>query len=108
MKVIIVGGGIAGLTLASALEKAGIDFILLESRALFDPQVGASIGIHPSGLRIFDQLGAAQELIDQSVPFNYSHQRRNDGSLIAAPSSAFQLIEKRYVEDDSMVILGEY
>jgi 2-polyprenyl-6-methoxyphenol hydroxylase-like FAD-dependent oxidoreductase len=44
-RVIIAGGGIAGLTLANALERAGIDFILLEGRNEIAPQVGASIGM---------------------------------------------------------------
>jgi 2-polyprenyl-6-methoxyphenol hydroxylase-like FAD-dependent oxidoreductase len=55
-RVIIGGGGIAGLTLANALEKANIDYILLEGRDTVAPQVGASIGIHPNGTRILDQL----------------------------------------------------
>lgn len=95
MKVIIVGGGIAGLTFASALERAGIDFVLLEARSLFDPQVGASIGMQASAMRIFDQLGAAQEVIDQTVPFSRNGQRRSDGSPIAEPLLSFQLLERR-------------
>lgn len=55
-RVIIGGGGIAGLTLANALEKAKVDYLLLEGRDTISPQVGASIGIHPNGSRIFDQL----------------------------------------------------
>lgn len=90
-----MGGGIAGLTFASALEKAGIDFVLLESRSLFDPQVGASIAIHAGAMRIFDQLGAAQEIIDQTVPIQKTRQLRSDGTLIAKPSISFQLAEKR-------------
>lgn len=30
-KVVIVGGGLSGLTLAHALEQANVDFVLLES-----------------------------------------------------------------------------
>lgn len=96
MRVVIVGGGISGLTLASALEKADIDFVLLESRSLFDPQVGASIAIQASGMRILDQLGAADEIIGQTVPIHHTRQRRSDGSLIAKPSASFSLTEKRY------------
>ena len=32
-RIIIVGGGITGLTLANALQNAGADFLLLESRS---------------------------------------------------------------------------
>ena len=68
-KVIIAGGGIAGLTLANALEvcashdtmnlgaddahqKGNIDYVLLERRKHIAPQVGASIGILPNGCRV--------------------------------------------------------
>ncbi|CAK3773367.1 FAD binding domain [Lecanosticta acicola] len=96
MKVIIVGGGVAGLTLANALEKADIDFVLLESRALLDPQVGASIGIAPSSMRIFDQLGAAQEIMDQTTPIQWTHQFRPDGSLVMPSSPSVQILQARF------------
>ncbi|KAG9665381.1 FAD/NAD(P)-binding domain-containing protein, partial [Aureobasidium melanogenum] len=49
LKVIIAGGGIAGLTLANALEQANVDYVLLERRNEIAPQVGASIGILANG-----------------------------------------------------------
>ncbi|THY17077.1 hypothetical protein D6D00_08628 [Aureobasidium pullulans] len=52
LKVIIAGGGIAGLTLANALEQASIDYALLERRQEIAPQVGASIGIMSNGCRV--------------------------------------------------------
>ncbi|KAK3987578.1 hypothetical protein QBC44DRAFT_399988 [Cladorrhinum sp. PSN332] len=56
-KVIIVGGGIAGLTLAKSLELLDIDYVLLESHRDIAPAVGASIGLQANGLRILDQIG---------------------------------------------------
>lgn len=56
-KVVIVGGSVAGLTLAIVLERYGIDFVLLEKYSNIAPQLGASIGILPHGARILDQLG---------------------------------------------------
>ncbi|KAI5194521.1 FAD/NAD(P)-binding domain-containing protein [Aureobasidium subglaciale] len=56
MKIIIAGGGIAGLTLANALEQANIDYILLERRRELAPQVGASIGIMSNGARVGTSL----------------------------------------------------
>lgn len=64
-RVLIVGGGIAGLGLANMLQKHGIDFLLLEAYPEIAPQVGASIGFQPHGLRILDQLGVYQELRKQ-------------------------------------------
>lgn len=66
-KVLIAGGSIAGLTLANVLERLGVDYLLLESHGDIAPQVGASIGMLPNGLRVLDQLGmyeAVQALLD--------------------------------------------
>lgn len=56
-KVIIVGGSVAGLTLAHCLEKLDISFQVLERNDDISPELGASIGILPNGARILDQLG---------------------------------------------------
>lgn len=56
-KVLIAGGGIAGLVLANILEQLGIDFLVLEAYPEISPQVGASIGLFPNGCRILDQIG---------------------------------------------------
>ncbi|CAH0055849.1 unnamed protein product, partial [Clonostachys solani] len=39
LKVIVVGGGIAGLSLANMLEKANINYILLEAHTDLTPQI---------------------------------------------------------------------
>lgn len=56
-KVVIVGGSVAGLALANMLERAGIDFVILEAGREIAPQVGASISIQPQMARILDQIG---------------------------------------------------
>ncbi|KAB8223455.1 hypothetical protein BDV33DRAFT_188834 [Aspergillus novoparasiticus] len=56
-RVIIVGGSIAGLTLAHSLQQSGIDFVVLEANTNIAPQAGASTGILTNGARILDQLG---------------------------------------------------
>jgi 2-polyprenyl-6-methoxyphenol hydroxylase-like FAD-dependent oxidoreductase len=56
-KVIIVGGSIAGLSLANMLEQFGIEFVVLEAYKEIAPQVGASIAIYPHFARILDQIG---------------------------------------------------
>jgi len=55
LKVIIVGGSVAGLTLAHCLHHSNIDFVLLEARKEIAPQVGASIVVLPNGARVLDQ-----------------------------------------------------
>ena len=56
-RVIIVGGGVAGLTLAAMLEKFELDYLLLEAHDDIAPAVGAAIGLMPNGSYILDQLG---------------------------------------------------
>lgn len=56
-KVIVVGGGPAGLAAAHALSQANIDYIVLEHRSSVKVDVGASLVLWPQGLRILAQLG---------------------------------------------------
>ena len=65
LKVVIVGGSIAGLTLAHSLLRAHIDFVLLGSNADIAPQVGASIVILPNGARILDRLGVWNDVHEE-------------------------------------------
>ncbi len=67
-RVIIVGGGISGLTLAASLERAHIKYVLLEARDDIAPQVGASIAIFPHGARILDQLGVYEKVRKLALP----------------------------------------
>jgi len=51
-RAIIAGGGVAGLLLANALERGGIDYVLLERRNELAANVGASIAMIPMGCRV--------------------------------------------------------
>ncbi|KEY73467.1 hypothetical protein S7711_07493 [Stachybotrys chartarum IBT 7711] len=62
LKVIIAGGGVAGLTLANMLEQFGVDYLVLEAHSHIAPPVGASIGLFPNGLRILDEMGCYDEI----------------------------------------------
>ncbi len=64
LRVIVVGGSIAGLTLAHCLHHSNIDFVVLEAGKEIAPQVGASIAVFPNGLRILDQLGMFEDIFD--------------------------------------------
>jgi choline dehydrogenase-like flavoprotein len=79
IRVIIVGGSVAGLTLAHCLEKANINHVVLEKRAEISPQEGAFLGIWPNGGRIFDQLGVYADLEKCTVPIHKMRVRFPDG-----------------------------
>ncbi|KAK2039900.1 FAD/NAD(P)-binding domain-containing protein [Colletotrichum somersetense] len=68
-KVVVVGGGVAGLTLANMLQKFDIDFVVLEAHGEIAPPIGASIGLFPNGLRILDQIANMCPQARVSIPF---------------------------------------
>lgn len=65
-KVLIAGGSVTGLTLANALEKAGIDYLVLEKRQIA-PDVGASISVLCHTARVFEQLGIWGRMRDATI-----------------------------------------
>ncbi|VUC31552.1 unnamed protein product [Clonostachys rosea] len=96
-KVLIVGGSVTGLTLANMLERAGIDYLVLEGYKEIAPQVGASIGLVANGLRILDQLGCSQDLIDLvDMPLDNMFMRNADGSVIIHQQNSVELFEERH------------
>lgn len=57
----IIGGGIAGLTLALAFEKKGIDYHLYEKAEALAP-VGAGIWLAPNALQVLEWLGILKHI----------------------------------------------
>lgn len=77
-KVIVVGGGPVGLTAAHALERAGIDFLLLEARPDATMNTGSNLVLKPNGLQALAELGLHAEIDAVSTPL--SHVDRLDHS----------------------------
>ncbi|KAF9308088.1 hypothetical protein BG003_011645 [Podila horticola] len=61
LRVIIAGGGIGGLMLALMLERANIDYIVLERSAEHRP-LGSAIALNGTVLRVFEQLGLLEDI----------------------------------------------
>ncbi|KAL3478169.1 hypothetical protein BJX99DRAFT_245688 [Aspergillus californicus] len=91
-KVLIAGGSLVGLGLALALEHAGIDFELFE-KGEFAPQLGASIGYHPPGLRILDQLGVWEDMEKAVIPLTDRNYYDSTGRCFDS-GSAVPIIQK--------------
>ncbi|KAL7917937.1 hypothetical protein ACQKWADRAFT_305527 [Trichoderma austrokoningii] len=91
--VIIVGGSLVGLTTALALEKAGIDYVLLEKGEIA-PHLGASISIHPHTQRVMEQLGVWPEIAAVVVPLGMRKHYDRRGKLFE-DSAIFQEVSNR-------------
>ncbi|KAH6638911.1 hypothetical protein C7974DRAFT_123267 [Boeremia exigua] len=90
-QVLIAGGSVAGLTLANTLEQLGIDFLVLEKYEKVAPDLGASIGIFPNGLRILDQIGcydAIKAVSADADPFRELSMMNDSGHIILKAKDA--------------------
>ncbi|GAP82705.2 putative FAD binding domain-containing protein [Rosellinia necatrix] len=70
-RIIVVGGGLLGLTAAHMLAKAGLDFVVLEQHADLLPEIGSLLSLLPPTFRVLDQLG----LLDAVGPVLGRHDR---------------------------------
>ncbi|KAI1764006.1 FAD/NAD(P)-binding domain-containing protein [Hypoxylon sp. FL1150] len=84
-RVIIVGGGPVGLTMAHTLSKAGIDFVVLERRPTIGEDSGASIIVFPHGLRVLSQVGLLDSLRTIGEPARENRRHSPDGSYYRKP-----------------------
>jgi 2-polyprenyl-6-methoxyphenol hydroxylase-like FAD-dependent oxidoreductase len=82
LRVIIVGGSVAGLTLAHGLHHSDIDYVVLEAGKEVAPQVGASIVVLPNGARILDQLGMFDTILSMVDPLQKGLTWTGDGKLV--------------------------
>jgi len=64
--VLIIGAGPTGLSLACQLERYGVDFIIAEKKEGVTPYSKA-IGVQARTLEIYEQIGLAQEAIEQGT-----------------------------------------
>ena len=101
-KVIVVGGGPVGLTAAIALEKAGIDFILLERRTDVVLDAGSNLVLTPEGIRSLTQLGLIDAINAISSPLGKINRVDHDGHNMG-DMHWFVLMKERY-ESSSTII----
>ncbi len=95
LRIIIVGGSIAGLTLANALDRAGIDFVVLEKRDDISVQTGASLVVFPNGHIILEQLGLYEDLAKATLPLTTNNARTGPKARLIRTGDDFSLTWKR-------------
>ncbi|KID61520.1 FAD-dependent monooxygenase aurC [Metarhizium brunneum] len=78
-KVIIVGCSITGMTLGHCLDRAGIDYVILEKHENIFAEPGVSLGLMPNGSRILEQLGIYSGVDEIYEPIHKIYQFLPDG-----------------------------
>ena len=81
MKILIIGGGVAGLTLAGLLQRRGFAPRLVEKAPAFG-KVGYVIVIWPSGSRVLKGLGAYEKLLEEGCQFTNYYISNYKGKVI--------------------------
>jgi 2-polyprenyl-6-methoxyphenol hydroxylase-like FAD-dependent oxidoreductase len=93
LRVLIVGGGVAGLTLAALLEQRGFTPVLVEKvRAYAD--AGFVIGLWPAGSRILKGLGLFSKFCDAGVECSRYIVSNEQGDTLH--SFSFETLTRRY------------
>lgn len=94
-KIVIVGGGPVGMTVAHALTKAGIDFVLLESRPSIVMAAGASLVMSQIGLRALSQFGVLPAIEKASTPLSICKRFDHLGRTIG-DTKLFSYLHEKY------------
>ena len=82
MKVVIIGGGIGGLTAGIALRRRGIEAEVYERNPAL-MEVGAGISLWPNAVKALRALGLSEALASICPPAADFTLRRSNGSLLS-------------------------
>jgi 2-polyprenyl-6-methoxyphenol hydroxylase-like FAD-dependent oxidoreductase len=82
ISIVIVGGGIGGLSLARELVLRGFKTTVLEKAERLNP-VGAGIIMNPNAMRVLERNGLADEVRRDSWPYLMRETRDREGRLLA-------------------------
>ncbi|KAG0064719.1 hypothetical protein BGZ89_008911 [Linnemannia elongata] len=87
-RVLIVGAGIGGLMLGYCLERAGIDFVVLERmNKLQVPKT--TIQLTSNTLHVMDQLGLLDEIMEIAKPISCVNLRKHNMSVVGKLDCTF-------------------
>lgn len=96
-KVIIIGGGIAGLAMSLFLKKANIGSIVYEQAKAYG-KVGGHFVIHPSGVRMLEMLGLGDEIKKNSHHLvDFAVLDKDNNPLLEEVEADLELEENPYL-----------
>ena len=106
LPILVVGGGIGGLTAAIALGRSGRRVKLIERAERFEP-IGYGIQLGPNAFHVFDQLGIASDVLRQaSLPEEGQLRDAITGDLIARLPMSDE-IKRRYGNPYAVIHRGD-
>jgi 2-polyprenyl-6-methoxyphenol hydroxylase-like FAD-dependent oxidoreductase len=79
--ILVVGGGIAGLTAATAFAQRGLDVVLIERKAELADEGGVGLTLVANALRALDVIGLAERCVAQGVLADSLAMCKPDGTL---------------------------
>jgi 2-polyprenyl-6-methoxyphenol hydroxylase-like FAD-dependent oxidoreductase len=71
-RVLVIGGGVGGLTAATAFAQRGVEVVLIERRPAFDVP-GVGLGQPANALRVYDALGVLPEILASGFSYDRMH-----------------------------------
>ena len=71
-RVLVIGGGVGGLTAAATLARRGVEVVLIERRAAFAVP-GVGLGQPANALRVYDSLGVLEEILETGFSYDRMH-----------------------------------
>lgn len=92
-RVIIAGGSVVGIVLANALEKAGIDYVVLEKGEIA-PHLGASVSVLCHTAKVFEQLGVWETMLKNTLPLMH-RQHFDEAGRLLEDTAVLEIIAKR-------------
>ena len=82
-RILVVGGGVGGLTAATTFAQRGVEVVLIERRPAFDiPGVG--LGQPANALRVYEAIGVLPEILSSGFPYDHMSVFDADRKLLAA------------------------
>ena len=83
--ILIIGGGITGLTAAAFLGRQGFKVDVIEIRSQLEDQGGSGLSIMGNATRALNTIGVAQPCVDAGMPADNYTIRNADGTIVATP-----------------------
>ena len=82
---LVIGGGISGLTAATALAQRGVEVELVELKEALGDENGVGLSIMGNASKALATIGVAQSCVAIGMPADHFTVRAPDGQVVATP-----------------------